>query len=195
MSEYTSLVASNWQAHDLRLIYVDTTIRSTAMRLLFALICSTLMYASAVAQSNDDDSLEATFNTVRQFMEAERDVVLEDELSLSRREGNDFWPIYRTYRTELDAVYDRYAELISAFDDNYDSMSDRMARELIGDYFSVQSELIEVRQRYVPIFLSAISAQKLARFYQVENKIDTVAGLELTLATPLTEVSGRSRRN
>ena len=155
------------------------------MRLLICLSCLALCSSPTLAQSSSERSLDETYALVVEFMDAERDVVLEEELDLSRREGNRFWPIYEEYRAEIGEIQDEYAELISVFAENYSDLSDQLARQLLGDYFAIQSDLIEVRQRYVPQFLGAISAPKLARFYQVENKIDTVAGLELALQIPL----------
>ena len=155
------------------------------MRLLICLFCSIVYVPMVAAQSASDDSLDETYAMVVEFMDAERDMVLEAELDLSRRQGNRFWPIYEEYRADIAAIQERYAELVSVFAENYSDLSDELARELIGDYLAIESDLIEVRQRYVPQFLGAIPAAKLARFYQVENKIDTVAGLELALQIPL----------
>ena len=80
---------------------------------------------------------------------------------------------------------DRYGELISLFAANYDNLSEPLARQMLADYFSIQNNLLDVRRRYMPIFLGAIPAAKLARFYQAENKIDTIGGLELVVEIPL----------
>ena len=162
------------------------------MRFLTIVFCVCFCASAAWTQTESDRSLDETFALVREFQEAERDALLEEELDLSRREANRFWPIYEEYRSDIAVVQDRYAELISVFAENYDDLPDQLARQLIGDYFSIQSDLLEVRQRYMPLFLGAISAPKLARFFQAENKIDTVAGLEMVLQIPL---AGDARRS
>lgn len=162
------------------------------MRFSLVLLCCCFLTSTAWSQSSSERSLEETYALVRDFQEAEREAVLEEELDLSRRQANRFWPIYEQYRADMAAVQDRYAELVSVFANNYENLPDQLARQLIGDYFTIQNDMLEVRQRYVPLFLGAIPAPKLARFYQAENKIDTVAGLELALEIPL---AGDSRRS
>ena len=155
------------------------------MKSAIALFCVVICASTAWSQTASERSLEETYALVREFAEAERDALLEEELDLSAREAERFWPVYEAYRADVGEVMDRYGELISLFAANYDNLSDPLARQMLADYFSIQSNLLDVRRRYLPIFLGAIPAAKLARFYQAENKIDTIGGLELVVEIPL----------
>ena len=77
---------------------------------------------------------------------------------------------------------------------NYLNLSEDMADTMIDEYFAIQMGLLEVRQEYVGHFRGVLPAQKLARFYQIENKIDAVAQLLLMKDIPLVELAGTERR-
>jgi len=165
------------------------------MRMLFVTICSSCVCALASAQSTDAGAqMEETFEMVRDFMATERDLTIEEELRFTNAEGDGFWPIYEDYRAEIEAILDRSAKLIADYAANYEDLTEPLALDLIDEYFAIETDRLEVRQRYVASFLQVLPAQKLARFYQIENKIDAVAQLPLVRAIPLIEASSTVRR-
>ena len=157
------------------------------MRILLATIFLSLACVAASAQV-DEAEIEETVSMVRSFMAAEREVMIDGELELSPAEAERFWPLYEAYRTEIEAIQNRYGQLIVDFSANYDALTEEMAERFIDDYFDVLTDTNEVRQGYVERFREVIPIQKLARLYQMENKIDAIAGLELVLDIPLAEM-------
>lgn len=157
------------------------------MRILLATVCLSLGCVAASAQV-DEAEIEETVSMVRSFMAAKRDDMIEVELELSAAETEEFWPLYEAYRAEIGVIQDRYGQLIVDFSANYDSLTDAMAERFINDYFAVLTDTNVVRQGYVTRFTEVIPIQKLARLYQMENKIDAIAGLELVLDIPLAEM-------
>ena len=112
----------------------------------------------------------------------------------SEAEKEGFWPIYEDYRADIEIVQDQYAELVAGYAANYLNLSEDAADTMINEYFAIQMGLLEVRQGYVGRFRGVLSAQKLARFYQIENKIDAVAQLILMKDIPLVELVETARR-
>ena len=161
------------------------------MRMLAIAAGLSLGWCAAVAQDGD---MEATFEMVRSFMEAEREVMIEEELRLTDAEAEGFWPIYESYRAEIDALQNRYADMIEEYADNYDALSEGMAQRIVDEYFEIENGLLAVREAYVERFTEVLSIQKLARFYQMENRIDNVADLALMREIPLIDVPGQVTR-
>ena len=165
------------------------------MRMLFVAICGSLVYGLATAQTNSDATeMEETFAMVREFMTTERELTIGEELRLSDDESDGFWPVYEEYRAEIDQIQDRNAQLIADYAANFDNLTETAATDLIDDYFAIQNAMLDTRQKYVAVFLEVLSPQKLARFYQIENKIDAVAQLPLVRDIPLIDVPGTVRR-
>ncbi len=165
------------------------------MRMLIVTICALLGSGLATAQTGGDSAaMEEAFEMARLFMTTERDLVIEEELRFSAAEEEGFWPIYEDYRADIEVVQDQYAELVAGYAANYLNLSEDAADTMIGEYFAIQIRLLEVRQGYVGRFRGVLSAQKLARFYQIENKIDAVAQLILMKDIPLVELADTARR-
>ncbi len=165
------------------------------MRMLIVTTCALLGSGLATAQTGGDGAaMEEAFEMARIFMATERDLVIEEELQFSEAEKEGFWPIYEDYRADIEIVQDQYAELVAGYAANYLNLSEDAADTMINEYFAIQIRLLEVRQGYVGRFRGVLSAQKLARFYQIENKIDAVAQLILMKDIPLVELTETARR-
>ncbi len=157
------------------------------------MIAVSLALGFSVAAAQDGD-MEATFEMVRSFMENERETMIEEELRLTDTEAEGFWPIYEAYRAEIDVLQDRYAGVIAEYAENYGALSEETAQQIIDDYFEIENGLLAVREAYVDRFTDVLSIQKLARFYQMENRIDNIADLALMREIPLTDVPGQVER-
>jgi hypothetical protein len=161
------------------------------MRILLVTLFAAVGCATTSAQDIAGEAdMEATYEMVRGFMSVERETMIAEELRLSEAERDGFWPLYDEYRQDIEVLQDRYAELIAAYAGNYDGLSDNLAERLIEEYFSIKGDTLEVRHDYVDRFTEVLTIQKLARFYQIENRIDNVAELALMRQIPLTDVPG-----
>ena len=61
----------------------------------------------------------------------------------------------------------------------------QVATQLLGEFLALQSDHAALLQRYVPRFQRVLPARKVARFYQVENKIRAILDYELARSIPL----------
>ena len=156
-----------------------------------------LMSVSALCASQEsaETRMEETVAMVRGFMEHEREVMIEEELRLTDDEAEGFWPIYNRYRREIQALLDRYTEeVIAPFVENRGTLSDDLAQQVVDGYFATEKDILAIREAYVSEFTEVISLQKTARFYQMENRIDTVADLSVMREFPLIDVPGQVQR-
>jgi hypothetical protein len=83
------------------------------------------------------------------------------------------------------AHYDRVAKLISDYSTAYQKMTDETATQLLGELLALQSDHAALLQRYVPRFQRVLPPRKVARFYQVENKIRAILDYQLAQDIPL----------
>jgi hypothetical protein len=153
-------------------------------RVLLAVLCLVAVCAAAQDAPQTDD-FDATFAKVRAFMATERETMIEEELGLTSAERDAFWPVYEAYRAEIETYQDQYAELIEFFTENYAALTDEAALKMIEDYYRIETGTLDARRRWVERFIEIIPARKLARFYQLENKIDAIAELPMVMDVPL----------
>jgi len=123
----------------------------------------------------------------RAMVQAGVDEIIREELALTAEEGELFWPVYAAYRSETRALMDRYTAMITDYVRRYDSgdLSDEYASELMETFFGIKQGLLDVKKDYLPKFGSVVPALKVARFYQLENKIEAEIDGQLAIAIPL----------
>jgi len=144
-----------------------------------------LMGGSAFGQVSDPEALAEA----RAALAYERQKVVREDLLLTESEATLFWPVYAEYQKEMTAVRDRQTELITGYLQAYDSaeLSDSYADTLLKNYMSIESDVLKVRQRFLPRFKKVLPSLKVARFYQIENKIDAEIDVNLADMIPLVE--------
>ncbi|RPH78389.1 MAG: hypothetical protein EHM88_16085 [Candidatus Rokuibacteriota bacterium] len=128
---------------------------------------------------------DATMEVLREKVRADKKLVVALALDLSESEATGFWPVYGAYQSDMVAHYDRVAKLISDYATAYQKMTDETATQLLGEFLALQSDHAALLQRYVPRFQRVLPPRKVARFYQVENKIRAMVDYELAREIPL----------
>ena len=125
----------------------------------------------------------------RAMVRAGFDEIIREELALTAEEGELFWPAYAAYRSETRALMDRYTAMITEYMGRYDSgdLSDEYASDLMETFLGIKQELLDIKRNYLPKFKEVLPALKVARFYQLENKIEAEIDVQLASVVPLIE--------
>ena len=122
---------------------------------------------------------------VQADLKADRQAVVAANLPLSEDEAKAFWPAYKEYRGEIEKLGDRTAKLIAAYAANFQTMDDAKADAFFKEWMSVERDRVTVREKYVPKIRAVLPAQKAARFFQIENKLDAIVNVTLASEIPL----------
>ena len=138
--------------------------------------------ASQVVSGDILDEIALT----RAAIQTRRQAIVTAAMDLTAPESQAFWPLYRDYRTDMAKVDDRLVNLIIVYAGNYNSLNDDMASKLLNDYLDIERARLDIKTQYVPRFLGVLPATKVARFYQVDNKLDKKIQAELAAEIPLT---------
>jgi hypothetical protein len=149
-----------------------------AITLAVTLSC---FFGFALAQDKPADNMDL----VRQKVQADKKLFIAENMQLTESEAKGFWPVYDSYQAELRKLMDRSFKLIEDFASNYAAMSDEVAKKLLDEYMSIEADYLKLRQSYLPKFRGTLSDIKVARYYQLENKIDAVIDFELARKIPL----------
>jgi hypothetical protein len=130
-------------------------------------------------QVQDDDSLAAA----DQIYGQERKRIIADNLQLTPDEAKRFWPVYEAFERDLNVLTERRRAIIARFGENYDAMTDDMARQILRDRLQLEESRAALKQKFMPRFERALPIKKLARYYQIESKI--YASVEAGIADEL----------
>jgi hypothetical protein len=131
------------------------------------------------ADINDDIEM------VRSLVRLERKAVVEQGMALTATESPLFWPVYAEYEIERTAVNDRKVKLITDYAAAYPSLSDEVAKTLLEDYFDVEADMLDVKEKYARRLGKIFPVTRVARFIQLENKLDALVNLSLAEQIPL----------
>jgi hypothetical protein len=148
------------------------------------LICCALLAFATSASAQKVDSWTA-MQQLQADLKADRQAVVAGNLPLSEGEAKAFWPVYKEYRGEVEKLGDRAAKVIMAYAANYESMTDTKADAFFNEWMAVERDRVGVREKFVPRIRAVLPAQKAARFFQIENKLDALVNIGIASEIPL----------
>jgi polyhydroxyalkanoate synthesis regulator phasin len=157
---------------------MKTNIFSVVLIVAVALVAGA---PGVLAQASETDQLQQ----LRSEIQADRQAVVMANLKLTDAEGQAFWPLYREYRGEMAKVGDRLQKLIQDYAVTYENATPEQAKAMVDEMMSIQRADLKVKESYLPRFRKVIPELKVARFLQIENKIDTLIKLDLAANIPL----------
>jgi hypothetical protein len=144
------------------------------------LVLSLLLAAPVAAQSAGDVEL------TRAEIQKARQAIVAKTIDLTEEEGLAFWPAYRDYRLDIARLGDRLVRVMKELVDSNATLTDEQANRLLDEYLDIRAKEVGVRQKHVKAFRKLLPPAKVARFFQLENKLDAVVNYELAQAIPLT---------
>ena len=153
-------------------------VRSVMMIAAF-LFC--LGAGTVLAQDKPADNMDI----VREKARTDKKLVVATALNLTEAEAKAFWPVYNSYQSDMIAHYDRVFKLVDAYAKSYETMTDENATQLLGEFLSLETDYIALLNSYVPRFRRVLPPVKVARLYQVENKLRALVDYEFARAIPL----------
>ena len=136
---------------------------------------------TVLAQDKPADNMDI----VREKVRTDKKLVVATALNLTEAEAKAFWPVYNSYQSDMIAHYDRVFKLVDAYAKSYETMTDENATQLLGEFLSLETDYIALLNSYVPRFRRVLPPVKVARLYQVENKLRALVDYEFARAIPL----------
>ena len=164
-----------------------------SLRIVRATIAALLIAVPAFAQDAATSTPAASdkpadnMEILRDKLKADKKLVVAEAMELTEAEGKTFWPVYDAYQKDLVAIQDRALAVIKDYASNYGAMTDPIAKKLLDSSIAIDKDRWTLAQQYLPKFRKAVSELKVARYYQIENKIRAVVNYELASAIPLAE--------
>jgi len=139
----------------------------------------------ALAQDKPADNMQILLQKVR----ADKKLLVAENMQLTEAEAKAFWPVYDQYQDDLLALRTRTVKLIKDYVDAYGKMTNDTAKKLLDEYVTIQTLGPKLLQDYLPKFRKTLPEIKVARYYQIENKIQAAVMYELATQIPLVETA------
>jgi len=156
-----------------------------------AMAASALLLLSTRAFAAEDVTLD-WIKSLRSDLKADRTVLIAQGLPLTREESDKFWPLYRSYRAEVDKINDETVKLVLEYADLYPDVPDEKAREMVDRYLKIEANLLKVRGKYLKKMQKVLPATKVFHFAQLDNRLDLGVRVGLASSIPML-ASGRNK--
>ncbi|MGH8433965.1 MAG: transcriptional regulator [Pseudomonas sp.] len=118
-----------------------------------------------------------------------RKEIVEANMGLGAKEGEAFWPIYNTYRTEADKLSKEAIALVLDYAKAYNSgpVDADTAGKLREKWLDLEEDRSELKEKYSDRVAKEVSPPLALRWLQVETQLDAISLLANTRNIPLVE--------
>jgi hypothetical protein len=154
-------------------------------RFVIAMLSLTVLLIGGRSSWAQPDSDAAMLEITRGDIQADRKALVAANLSLTEEQAAAFWPLYRDYRADMDKVGDGLIALVTNYAKSYSTLGDEQATDLVKEFLNLQKKAGEVRKKYMSRFGKILPGKTLMRFYQIENKLDTIVMAAVAEEIPL----------
>jgi len=146
--------------------------------------------SSLSAQQTAVFNQQLQLNISREMIDNQRNKAIGFNMTFTQQEKEKFWPLYREYRGAMHKVGDKRVAVILDYAENFESMTDSLARNLMDRSLEAESERIKVKKKYVAKFRRILPETKVVRLMQIESRMDTLVDLKIAESLPLMEGVG-----
>ena len=154
--------------------------RSIATALLLVLAHPALAQVNP-AFADVSDEIEM----VRSIVRMERKAAVEQAMQLTPAESQAFWAVYNEYEAERTRVNNRAVKVVTDYAAAYPEVGDARAQTLLTESFAADSDLLSLKKKYAKRFAKVLPPARVARFFQIERKLDAVQNLSVAEQIPL----------
>ena len=147
-------------------------------RALAALVALAVPVAAA-------QTVKETLDLTREAIENQRRVLVAGAIPLTDAEAKDFWPLYDGYEQKRRPIDERANRLVADFLASAATLTDAQAKTMLAEALELDERRLALRREYMERMGKAIPPRKLVRFFQIENKLDSVVRADVARQVPL----------
>ncbi len=150
------------------------------------LIFGTVIYTLSFGQGSMETHKEE-IELTRAVIKVQKKQIVAKNMGLTSIEKDKFWAVYRDYQNKMDTVNDRRVKLITGYADNLKngSLTDEIALDMLNEFLSYERMRLITKQSFVDKFKEVLPSRKVARFFQIENKMEAIINFDLARQIPL----------
>jgi hypothetical protein len=160
------------------------------MVLLLASVCGLAIPAARAQTAASKDSATITdqdIQLLRQDIRSNKKQLVAAHLVLTDAEATKFWPVYDQYAAEMTKIGDQKYALIKEYAQNFGSLSDAQAQDLMNRSLALDEATAQLRIKYLPIVGKVLPGTKTATFFQIDRRLNGLIDLQVSSQIPLVQ--------
>jgi hypothetical protein len=162
---------------------------------LFAAVAAVLLPSgAALAQTSQPAPADAAkaraeidkaIEVLRKDARAGKADILGKTMALDSTQAAAFWPIYKQYEAELSTLGNERVAIIQDLAEHFDSLDDAKAKGLLERQVAYEDKRLALTKKYKDLMLKSLPAKTVARFLQVDSRLNKLADLAIASEIPL----------
>jgi hypothetical protein len=136
---------------------------------------------AAQVQAEIDKAIE----TMRKDARAGKSDILGKTMKLDSQQAAAFWPVYKQYEAELATVNNDRLAIIQDLAEHFDTLDDAKAKALLDRQVAFEEKKFALMKKYKDEMLKVLPAKTVARFFQVDSRLNKLAELAVASEIPL----------
>jgi hypothetical protein len=130
------------------------------------------------AQWSPDQDIEMLKSNLR----SQKKQIVAANMDLTDAEAVKFWPVYDRYAADISKIYDTKVALFQEYLENNQTMSGDEAESYLRRRATVETDVMQLRLKYLPEFRKVLTGRETALFYQIDWRLDLMINLQLAQA-------------
>jgi hypothetical protein len=106
-------------------------------------------------------------------------------MELDSTQAAAFWPVYKQYEAELQTVNNDRLAIIQDLAEHFDALDDAKAKALLDRQVAFEEKKLALVKKYKDEMLKVLPPKTVARFFQVDSRLNKLAELAIASDIPL----------
>ena len=128
---------------------------------------------------------ESYIALLRSNIQSKKTTIVAENLTLSDDQASKFWPLQRSFESDLAKLGDQRLEVIRDFAKSWDNLSDETATNLWRRLEDYHKKRLELRAKYFDRISKGVSPVIAAKYFQIETQLEDILDLEIASEVPL----------
>ncbi len=139
---------------------------------------------ASTAASDDPQKL---LEVLRKDLRAGKADIIAKTMEMDSTTAAAFWPVYKQYEAEVTKLGDEQTVIIRDYASawNAKALTDATAKDLLARSMALDDKKSALQRKYLGEMLKVLPPKTVARFYQVQNRLNALVTLSLSQEIPL----------
>lgn len=144
---------------------------------LGALAVTFVFILNAQTNKEDIDLLQAMYGK-------EKKAMVSEYMKFTGADSTKFWTLYDKYENDRKALGRERISLLEQTATNFEKLDNKKAEELMGKFIDLNGKYIQFQKKYLPQFSASVGGIQAAKFFQLENYLETAIRLAIQEEVP-----------
>ena len=131
--------------------------------------------------------IDKSIETMRKDARAGKADILGKTMKLDSTQAAAFWPLYKQYEAEVQVLGNERLGIIQDLAEHFDTLDDAKVNALVNRQIALEEKKIALVKKYRDEMSKVLPAKTVARFLQVDSRLNKLAELAIASDIPLVQ--------